>query len=386
MSLRLAPMPAWTEPEDLDLRLSQAEAEMFLLRERLRHTQAEAEEFHLWVGRVLESLPLGLVWSDGEGRVRSMNQAAEAMLGVSRDAARGLAYAELWPGRPSPADRLRAGVAAAQAVDGASGGDGPVCLDSEVSWVRGARGEVLGAVEILTDRTEAHRLRQELETSRALAALGRVAAVAAHEIRNPLGGMSGFLDLLERGLEPGNPCLSHAAKIRTGIRALEKLVSEFLEFTRPVQVRREPVDLCDLAESAVAELEAPARERRVGLEWRRPRRCVVLGDAERLQGAVTNLVRNAVEASPAEGRVTVRLVPGATHRLTVLDEGPGVDPSVRPRMFEPFVTGKARGSGLGLALAARAAQAHGGALTYRDRRPHGACFELALPARHGEVR
>jgi len=60
-----------------------------------------------------------------------------------------------------------------------------------------------------------------------------------------------------------------------------------------------------------------------------------------------------------------------------------VDPALRPRMFEPFVTGKARGSGLGLALAARAAQVHGGSLAHRDRQPHGACFEMALPARDG---
>jgi PAS domain S-box-containing protein len=386
MTIRLAPVPEWAEPEDLELRLTQTEAEVFLLREQLRRAQAESEEFHLWVGRVLESLPLGLVWSDGEGRVRSMNQSAEGLLGLRRDAARGRTYGELWPDRMSPADRLRIGAPRVEAVDGARAADGPMRLDSEVSWVRGARGEMLGAVEILADRTEAQRLREELETSRALAALGRVAAVAAHEIRNPLGGMSGFLDLLERDLEPGDARLAHASKIRSGIQALEKLVSEFLEFTRPAQTRRDPVDLCDLAESAVAEVEVLARHSNVGLEWRRPRAAVVLGDAARLQGAVTNLLRNAVEASPEGGRVTVRLLPGETHRLTVSDEGPGVDPALRPRMFEPFVTGKARGTGLGLALASRAAQTHQGVLAYRERHPHGACFELALPATGGNPR
>jgi len=382
VSAGLNPAPeAWPAPHQLELRLAQAEAEMFLLREQLRRARSGAEDLHHWMGRVLEALPVGLVWSDPDGRVRSMNVAAEEQLGVRRGEARGRTYGELWPGHPSPADRLRSGMSRCLALEGAPRAGQPVHLDSEVRWVRGARGVTLGAVELLTDRTEAQQLRQELESSRALAALGRVAAVAAHEIRNPLGGISGFLDLLERGLAPDDPRLGYAAKMRGGIAALEKLVAEFLEFTRPCAPRREPVELGGVVDGALAGVAPLARERSVELRWRRPRLAWVDGDGERLHAAVANLVRNAVQASPAGGRVTVLLAPGREHRLTVSDQGPGVDPKLRERMFEPFVTGKARGTGLGLALAARAAEAHGGTLGYRDRQPHGARFELRLPAR-----
>ncbi|MBI5837333.1 MAG: PAS domain-containing protein [Candidatus Eisenbacteria bacterium] len=373
----LHPGTDWTGQAELELRLAQDEAELYVLRDRLRRVREESEGFHLWVGRVMESLPLGLVWSDSSGRVRSMNHAAERMLGVGREAARGHAYAELWPGHPSPADRLRAGGPRSEALDlGPDSGH----LDSEVSWVRGVRGEPLGAVEILTDRTEDVRLRKELEGARSLAALGRVAAVAAHEIRNPLGGMSGFLDLLERGLEPADPRRAYAEKIRCGIHALEDLVSEFLEFTRPFEPRKDPVDLRAVVESALVQTGSLARERGVALVWKRPGAAFTRGDATRLQAAVVNVARNAVEASPRGGRVRVALIPGEAHRLTISDSGPGVDPAVRDRMFEPFITGKARGTGLGLALAAKAAQSHGGALAYRDRKPHGACFTLTLPS------
>lgn len=368
----------WQAHAETELRLGQAEAELFLLRSQVRRLLSESEDYHVLVGRVLEALPVGLVLCDEGGRVRSLNASAERMLGISREEARGEPYALAVGGRPSPVERLRSGGTRALAVrlplpDGAA-----LHLESEVFPVSTASGEPAGAVELLADRTETRRLSAELESQRSLAALGRMAAVAAHEIRNPLGGMSGFLDLLERGLEDGDPRRAHARRIREGVAALESLVSGLMEFARPMDARHEPVELGEVLDRVVTNLAPLAARRRVEIRWKRPRAARALGSPERLECAAANLVRNAIEAAPEGGLVRVTLLPGATHRLRVEDDGPGVDPALRDRLFEPFVTGKARGTGLGLALAARVAESHGGTLAYEDRVPRGARFTLAL--------
>lgn len=377
----------WPAEPETDRRLTQAETEIHLLRGQLRRLLTESGDFHLLVGRVLEALPVGLVLTDPHGVIRSVNRAAEGLLGIGRGQARGRLYPDLFSSRPSPPDRLRAGGRAAATLERAREGAAPAHIDSEVFWIEGGHGELLGAVEMLTDRTETQRLSRELEEQRGLAALGRMAAVAAHEIRNPLGGMTGFLDLLERELGPEDPRRRHTARIREGAEVLERLVAGFMEFSRPVEDPRLRLDLRELAELVALDMRPLADRHRIDLRLgacRRP--AVVSGDPHRLRGAAANLVRNAIEASAPGGVVTIRTLAGSRPAIAVEDEGPGVPPEIRARMFEPFISGKARGTGLGLALAARTAESHGGTLRFQDRRPRGARFVLALPALEQEDR
>ena len=252
--------PFWPSEPEMDRRLNQAETEIHLLRGQLRRLLAESGDFHLLVGRVLEALPVGLVLTGPDGQIRSVNRAAEDLLGVQRGQARGRAYSDVFSPRPSPPDRLRAGGGPPTTLECAREGATSAHLDSEVFWIDGAAGEALGAVEMLTDRTETRRLSRELEEQRSLAALGRMAAVAAHEIRNPLGGITGFLDLLEREIEPGDPRRRHTARIRQGAEALERLVAGFMEFSRPMEDLRVRLDLREIAELAALDLRPLAEK------------------------------------------------------------------------------------------------------------------------------
>ncbi len=199
----------------------------------------------------------------------------------------------------------------------------------------------------------------------------------AHEVRNPLGAMELFAGMLAEDLR-GRPEEPHVARIRTELAALEQLVEEFLEYARPRTLQLEEIDAAGLA-SELRELATPlAREREIDLAITGDGR--FRGDAAALRRAALNLVRNAVEASPPGSVVEAEL--GARDPIAFLevrDRGAGIAPEVRGRLFEPFFTTKERGTGLGLALARKTADAHGGRIAVTPREGGGTVARIELP-------
>jgi signal transduction histidine kinase len=199
----------------------------------------------------------------------------------------------------------------------------------------------------------------------------------AHEVRNPLGALDLFAGLLAEELQD-RPEASHVARIRAELAALSKVVEEFLDYARTRPPLREPVDL-SLLLAEVADLAAPiaaARQVSLTVEGGGSARA----DREQLRRAVLNLVRNAVEAAPAASEVVV--VAGADEgeaRIEVRDRGPGLTPGARESLFRPFFTTKEKGTGLGLALAKKVIDAHGGALDLSDREGGGTVARLTVP-------
>lgn len=235
--------------------------------------------------------------------------------------------------------------------------------------------------EVARLRDELARKNRELEVRRRLAALGELAAGVAHEVRNPLGAIQLYSNLLRRECRRLDPALLLIDKIETGIRAIEAVVQDTLALA-PRAGQLLPRPLVELIESA-AECCAPVLAKRdVRLDVDISRRDVhVLADGDGLQRVLVNLIMNAVEASPPGGRVEVRC--GAARRgvvvVRVLDEGTGLSPEVREHLFDPFFTTKEHGTGLGLTIAHRLVAALSGRLTARNRRPRGAVFVVTLP-------
>jgi signal transduction histidine kinase len=200
----------------------------------------------------------------------------------------------------------------------------------------------------------------------------------AHEVRNPLGALDLFAGLLSEELA-GQPEAAHVARIRSELAGLSKVVEEFLDYARARPPVREAVDLEALLDE-VAELAAPlAAERQVSLTVEGVG--TARADREQLRRAAVNLVRNAVEAAPAASLVEVvaRTEDGEA-TIEVRDRGPGLDRAARGSLFRPFFTTKERGTGLGLALAKKVADAHGGALTLEDRDGGGTVARLQISA------
>jgi signal transduction histidine kinase len=232
------------------------------------------------------------------------------------------------------------------------------------------RGDEIGTLrDTLEEMRRALRARDE-ERETLLAGI-------AHEVRNPLGAIDLFAGLLAEELAE-RPQATHVARIRSELAALTKVVEEFLDYARARPPLREAVPLAALAEELAEVAEPLAGERRVKVLARGEGEA--RADREQLRRAAVNLVRNAVEASPPGAVVEVEARGGSAEAcVEVRDRGPGLTVEARASLFRPFFTTKERGTGLGLALAKKVADAHGGTLALAERDGGGTVARLALP-------
>jgi PAS domain S-box-containing protein len=238
------------------------------------------------------------------------------------------------------------------------------------------------------DLTDVRDLERRTRLAEKLAAVGTISAGLAHEIRNPLNAASLQLQLLERRLtkamgdsDAKGTVMEPAQMVREEIERLSRLVTEFLSFARPTALNLADVDLADLARRVI-DLERPvADDHETALTFSGPERPLIVAvDAERIKQVLLNLVRNALDAVEAGGNVRVSVeTDGAGARITIADDGPGIPVEIEARIFEPFFTTKERGTGLGMAIAHKIIDQHGGTLSVDGQ--SGATFTITLPRR-----
>ncbi len=228
-----------------------------------------------------------------------------------------------------------------------------------------------------------HTYRDDLLAQQArverLSTFGQLVASIGHDLRNPLGVIETSLFILRGRLADDERAWKHADRIKEQVAIANGIITNLLDMVRNRPLQREPVRLAEVVEAARAALAWPAG---VAVELlglgELPE---VEGDAGQLRQVLVNLLENAAFAASPAGAVTVRgrREPGAV-ALEVEDTGPGVDAATRRRLFEPLITTKDHGIGLGLALCKRIAERHGGEVSYADRPGGGARFTLRLPA------
>ena len=337
------------------------------------------------LGAIFNGIPCGVVACDAGMSVQRLNRAAERMLG--RD------IAEL-VGRDARSFRGRDGAAILLL------GREPLCVRTEqertVTCLDGSQRTLVGTVEelptggwieILSDRTEVRHLRSQVTRLDTLAAMGEMAAGIAHEIRNPLSAVQGFAALMQRQLDEGTPAREllhrYCDRIRRGTSEVDGIIANLLLWARPGSGHPEQIELAGLLEQV--RLDAQELLRTTGsavvVGVTLPARgLVVHADRLRLKLALNNLVRNAMEAAGTHGCVAISVRSSAARVLVQVDDnGPGIAPEMRARLFRPFSTGKAGGTGLGLALARRFVEVDGGEITAGSAPLGGARFEVMLP-------
>ena len=215
-----------------------------------------------------------------------------------------------------------------------------------------------------------------------LAALGGMAAVLAHEIRNPLGAIKGLAQVLDERAQAGAPDRELTGTIVRETVRLERLVADLLAYARPHPPDRRPVDVAGAARRAAALLENEAAAAGAGIAVVAPSHPVVAwADPGQLTQLFTNLLLNAIQATPGGGTVRVHVgAAGDAVHATVEDDGPGIRPEDAAHLFEPFYTTKSKGTGLGLAICRRIAEAHGGRIALEPAAGPGARLRVELPA------
>jgi hypothetical protein len=226
------------------------------------------------------------------------------------------------------------------------------------------------------------QLESHLGASARMDAMSRITGSVAHEIKNPLNSIAVRLDNLQAWATGDFPEAEKDLQlISDEVNRLDRVVRTFLDFTRPVELSTEEVDAVALVRQVARLLEADAARRGVQLRFNAPERAIpVLADADLLSEAVINIVTNGIEAMPGGGLLDVEVSDREGHcSIAISDTGAGIPESAREKIFELYFTTKKNGSGLGLPMAFRAVQLHGGVIDVQSEPGRGTRFELNLP-------
>jgi PAS domain S-box-containing protein len=355
------------------------------LRKQERAMKARAEASERLSSEIIASMTSGLLVVDQDGHVRTLNPAGRHLLGLSDRA---------WEG--SIRDVLAATAPLADAIQECLASERPIVrralslpesagaayLGVTVSPVRDPAGNPHGALCLFTDLSEIVELEEQLRLKDSLARLGELTAGIAHEFRNGLATIHGYGRLLELDRLPVD-FRPYVTGIREETEALGEVVTNFLNFAKPTELALSHVDMAAIAERAADDVRSDVRTRGGTVDMRGEFGAVD-GDDVLLRQALSNLCRNALEACSEAGVVPHIVVEGArdtkqgTVRIAVTDNGPGIDPAVASRMFHPFFTTKARGTGLGLALVQKIIVTHNGRVAVDTSHP-GARIVVTLP-------
>jgi PAS domain S-box-containing protein len=230
----------------------------------------------------------------------------------------------------------------------------------------------------ITDRKRSEEL---LRDQAALARLGEMAAVVAHEVKNPIAGIRGALQVIGSRMPADSRDRSVIGEIIARLDALNRIVQDLLVFARPRELRNESVDLGSLVTNTAALIRRDPALADVDVRVTGDR-SVVRGDTEQLQFVFHNVLLNAAQAMGGTGHVDVAIVRSNDGcRVSISDHGPGMPTEVRAKAFDPFFTTKHRGTGLGLPIARRVVEAHGGTIQIDTPESGGTIVSIALPSR-----
>lgn len=230
------------------------------------------------------------------------------------------------------------------------------------------------------ERERSIRVERAAREREALARLGEMAAVVAHEVRNPLAGVIGALTVLSERLPSGHPDRGVMGEICARLGALSTMVRNILVFARPKEPRLSPQRVRPVVERVVALLGNDPEFRAVRFDLDGEDGPLEM-DPDQIGEVLHNILQNACQATPAGGavRVAIRWDPSRC-RITVADRGPGIPEEVRAKLFTPFFTTRTRGTGLGLAVAKSIAESHGGTVEIRSPAQGGTEVGIELPA------
>jgi PAS domain S-box-containing protein len=264
-------------------------------------------------------------------------------------------------------------------------------VDCRWTLVRDDKGRPIQKLIVNTDVTERNRMQAELQRAAQISLVGELAAGLAHEVKNPLAGIQGAVDILIRRRESNDPEREALEGIRHEVTRIDSTVRALLDRARPRAVSAQQTSLSELVLRAVAvarsqAIGAVASGRRIHVEFQAPPEDIVLdADASQIEDAVLNLIINAIEAIEDHGRIIVSVRQQDSEELgeeaviAVEDTGHGISEEDLSRIFNPFFTTTKGGTGLGLPAVRRIARAHGGRVEVKSTLGQGSTFRIHLP-------
>jgi len=333
---------------------------------------------------VVRSIPVALLTCSKDGRIDAANPVSVALFGTSVETLLGSRVDRWMPFIGAGAFTTSDPAPSGDAVIRRDGVDVSIAFYVAPLYDRDAK--VRGGLIVLEDRTTVESMRATVQRTERLAVLGRLAAALAHEIRNPLGAISGCVELVREGATLGEENRALLVTVQTEVARLNDLVTDMLAFARPRPPEKTMTDLVAIARDVARMAGASASEpKRVDVRVE-PEGDVVMADVDagQIKQVLWNLVRNGLQASAPGQNVEVVIGGGARDAtLSVRDRGRGIAADQRERVFELFYSEQSRGTGLGLAIVKQIVDAHGGTVAVRARDGGGTEFVVSVPAAPG---
>lgn len=360
------------------------ESKLSLLGHQYRGAVEGATEFRSNVKKLLDHLEEAILLFDADGHLILAGGAAARILRFPVEATAGRLMTEVFPTDTPLGILLREVYVLDKGVHEQR--IGGLLVTVELIPDSPSRVARMALVRI-RDAAGPQQLESQLELSARLDAMHRLIGSVAHEVKNPLNSIAVRLDYLQSWVTMASPEAEEEVQVIVQeVNRLDRVVRNFLDFTRPVELVREPLDIVALSHE-VAELVQPDAERRgVSIRFESAQPSVwVYGDPDLLQEAIMNVVINGIEAMESGGQLDIAVSETDLQcRITIRDTGSGIPDGQREKVFELYFSTKEKGSGLGLPMAYRALQLHGGSIDLESEQGKGTSFHLKLPVMEAE--
>ena len=333
----------------------------------LRGSQQRLGEMRAFTDIVVSSLPVGLIATDNEGMVRVCNAAAGEILGTTPERINGNNPESCIPpplAKMFLADKDNAATGRQKEILIDLASNKRVTLQVISMVVMDAIGRFAGEVLLIRDLTAVKSLEKELQRNERMAALGKMAAGVAHELRNPLSSIKGLALLLKTQLSVFGAEEEPADILVKEVERLNRSIGELLDYAKPEQLKRQLIELNELIEKTVSLVEVDATSYNINIVLSLAKNLPpVYVDRDKVNQVVLNLFLNAIQAMPGGGVLSVQTKgEGATIVIVVKDNGMGISSENLQRVFDPYFTTKSNGTGLGLALSSKIIEEHGGSI------------------------
>ncbi|QLR44002.1 two-component system sensor histidine kinase AtoS [Enterobacter sp. RHBSTW-00994] len=333
---------------------------------------------------IIENAADGVIAIDRQGDVTTMNPAAEQITGYKRHELVGQSYATLFANTrfSSPVlDTLEHGTEHLAQEISFPGRERMIEISATTSRIHNTHGEMIGALVIFSDLTARKEAQRRLAQTERLATLGELMAGVAHEVRNPLTAIRGYVQII-RQQTTRTEHQEYLSVVLNEIDSINKVIQQLLDFSRPRQSQWQRVQLDTLIKETLILVQTAGIQARIAFSVES--KCTlpeIVADRELLKQVILNILINAVQAIGARGEIRIRTWTYSPFQqaVTIQDNGCGIDIALQKKIFDPFFTTKASGTGLGLALSQRIINAHQGDIQVTSQPGCGTTFTLILP-------
>lgn len=340
------------------------------------------EDTRKLASEVVSNLPVGILVMNADYAVIYSNELAWDLLGTDRSLGRDART--FLPGHMLALhERVKAGKQMAeQEILLRSEDETPVPAAISAADIHGRDGTYIGFLFVIKDLTELRALEARTQRVEKLAAIGNMAAGIAHEIRNPLSSIKGYVTFFGSLFDADSENRKAAGLMAEEVDRVNRVITELLEFAKPSDLKLEKTDLNAVIAHSLKIVAHDAEAAKVGIVVKVPDSLPKAdADADRLSQVLLNLYLNAFQAMPGGGELTVRArAESGAVIIEVLDTGTGIDPALVQQIFDPYFTTKSTGTGLGLAIAHKIIENHGGYIRARPGEGRGTCMVITLPA------